>query len=310
MYVMADDLRSWIGEHTAETVAIGIGVIFLVLLALTVVSIIDGGQMSRSIGEDAAITSQSARLSGEAGAADGGGGGAFVEVQEAQFDIDSADADADADQIRSQVETYNGYVEESQKRESSLYRTISLTVRVPDDQFESVIDGLQDEYDVDSYDTQNYRVSIQRAIDELTVLNRTMADYEELRAEINQMNTDEEKISLLMDLTENELDLAEKQKRYERELSEKQQRGDEATIHVTLRERTSVDIWPENLKNRFMSNVKDMLNSITEIVLGTATTAVVLFFKAVQILVYLIVVLLPVFLVYKAGRWIYERYEE
>jgi len=231
-------------------------------------------------------------------------------VQEARFNIDADDAEADESRIRTLAGQHNGYIEESRKHESSLHRTIDLTMRVPDDRFDTVVSTLKDEYDVESFNVKNYRVSTQREIDELTILNRTLADYERIRDRINRMNTDEEQINLLMDLHEKEMDLARDKRRYERDLSDKQQRGEEATIQIELQERKNVEIWPENLQNRFMSNIQDMLNSVTDIVLSTLTQAVVLFFKAIQAVIYLIVIALPFLLAYRIGRHVYDTYRD
>lgn len=236
------------------------------------------------------------------------GAGSFVEVQEARFDIESKDASRDADAVGSLAETHGGYVESSRKRESSLYRTIDLTVRVPDAEFDAFTDSIRAEYEVDSFNVQNYRLSTERDIDELTILNRTMAEYEEMRERIQGMNDSKEKIQLLMELTEKELRVQERIRHYEQELADKRKQGDESTIHVELRERKNVDVWPENLGNRFMNNVKNMLNSVTNIALGTVTQAVVLFFMAVQAIIFLVVVAIPALTAYLLGRRLYNRY--
>lgn len=324
---MLEELRSWVEEHKAASVGIAVVIVFLGLGVLTVVSMFLGGmnvdsqQQARTGGapyatadgagggmfngleRDLTVSSDSSLPPG-----DDAGAGAFVEVKEARFDIDSDNAVSDADHVRMLADAHEGYVEDSRKHESSLYRTIDMTVRVPDDNFDAFTDSLQTEYEVDSFDVKNHRLSIQRELDELALLNRTLTDYEEMREQIREMNNSEEKINLLMELTEKELQVQEKQRHYEQQLSDKQKRGDESTVRITLRERKNVDVWPENLKNRFMNNIREMLNALTDIALGTVTQAVVLFFTAIQAIIYIIVIAIPLLAAYRLARRFYEKY--
>lgn len=312
------DVVAWTKQHKIAAGLLLIVIVFSGFVMLSLTMIVLGGS---NIGSMQGAADAGARYDTEASAPglfdlsgdqrvthDDAGSGAFVEVQEAEFRIDSDDVDGDEGAIRSLASTHEGYVEQSRKDESSLYRTIHLTVRVPDSEFEAFTDLLKVEYDVESFNVRNYRLSTQRELDELGILNRTLADYEELREEIRQMNTDEEKINLLMELTEKELAVKEKQQRYERSLADKQKRGDEATVRITLREQKSVDVWPENIGNRFMSNVKNMLNALVNIGVGTLTDAVVLFFRAVQAIIYLVVIAIPFLVAYRFGKRVYKEY--
>lgn len=234
--------------------------------------------------------------------------GSYVEVQEGDIEISSEDIENDISSIRNLTEGFDGYVEESRKTEGSLYTNADLTVRVPSDDFQEFIDRINQDYNVESYDVENYRVSTQREIDELTVLNRSMEDYEKIREEVNKMENDEKKLELLMKVTDRQLELQEKRKRYQRDLSDKQQRGNMATVDINLKEERKVDIWPDNIENRFKDELSQMLDTVVDTVITTFTGGVVLLFKSVKYLVYIGILLLPLGLAYKLGRRLYSRY--
>lgn len=288
------------------------------LLVVLAAVIVVGGLLATLAGNTFGATPQASydqqeRLGGVAPdttAGEGGdaGAGEFVEVQEAAFDIDTGDVEAASDQVEDLVESNDGYVEERNKREGTFTVDIDMTVRVPDSRFTAFTSALRDEYDVESYSVQNYRVSVAREIDELEILNRTLSDYERIRQRILARETTTENLELLSDLTEKELWVLRQKRDYQRELESARQRGEYATVQITLTQQKAVEVVPENIGNRFNKAVKDMMDSIVSIVIGTMTGAVVLFFQVLQALVYLVVVGVPLLLAYRYGRRIYRRY--
>lgn len=302
---LPDRVLNWIQANTAAALVLGIA---LIGLGLLVAALGGGGLQTFSGAQEQASFDRPGGV--DAVTRDGGdsGAGAFVEVQEADFSIETDDAETASDAIRGTATGMEGYVEESRKADSSLYTTIHLTVRVPEENFEAFNDALRDQYAVESYNVRNYRISIQRQLDELTVINRSLQEYEEMREEVRRMEVSEERIDLLMRITEKELELQERQKRYLRQLSSAQQRSSMATVNVELRERKDVDLAPDNVWNRFKDAVKEMLDSIVEITINTVTGGITLFFRVLQLIVYAVIVLVPLGLAYRAGRRLYREY--
>lgn len=300
-----EDLKSWVLENKALTAVLLVALIFI----LGFVSLFFQATMTEMGGARMAQTQQ--KLAGEVAAGEGGqAAGKYVEVKEADFQIKSEDSESDALKIRSKTTSMDGYVEESRKEETDLYRTIHLTARVPKKKFTNFTQYLEKNFDVESHNIRNYRVGIQREMDELEILNKTLNDYEKMRRQIKGMNNTEEKLDLLMKITEKELWVTERMKRYQRQLSEKRQMGEYATVNVEIKERKRVDVWPENLGNRFNSKLKDMVDNIVETLMDTVTDGIELFFKAIQYIIYLAVVLIPLALVYKVAKKVYSRYWE
>jgi len=308
----ADSIRSWVAEHQVLTaiavVILLVGAFFSLFLRPLATPI--GSRMAME--QDAAydLTSNLKTSAGGDSSSTEAGGEAYVEVKEGNIKIKTNNAQRDADQIRQTLSNYQGYVEESRKYGSDLYTNINLRVRVPasSDNFERLLQELRQDYDVESYNVKNYRLSTEREWDELSILNKTIADYEEIRREANSMDLTEEKLDLLMQVTDKELEIMRKKKEYARDLSGKQRRSDFATLNIELREKKAVDIGPENIGNRFKNKVKDMLDSIVTILIDTVTFGVTLFFRVIQLIVYLIIIVIPLALIYKLGKKVYDRY--
>ncbi|MGC9310608.1 MAG: DUF4349 domain-containing protein [Candidatus Aenigmatarchaeota archaeon] len=82
---------------------------------------------------------------------DGSDGGAYVEVKSGSMNIETKTADSDSAAIKALAESYDGYVENTQKSESDYYVNHYLTVRLPSDKFETFVEILKDRYDEKSF---------------------------------------------------------------------------------------------------------------------------------------------------------------
>lgn len=310
---MPDRLLEWVRENTATALILGIALIGVGLLSLVVLGgsglqSFSGAQQEAALDRTGQFQTVPSEDGGRSGGSGGTGAGAFVEVQEADFDIETDNAETASDAIRGTANEMDGYVEESRKSDSSLYTTIRMTVRVPEENFEQFNTRLREQYEVESYNVRNYRISIQRQLDELTIINRSLEEYEDMREEVRRMEVDEEKIDLLMRITEKQLELKQRQKEFLRDLSSAQQRSQMATVTVELRERKDVDLTPDNVWNRFKNAVKDMLDTITDTVINTVTDGVELFFKVIQLIIYAVIVLVPIGFAYRIGKRLYNEY--
>jgi len=311
-----DDFRSWVLDHKLASagsvlvlLAFGLGIVWIMTLSgSSLLSMgADQAAMERRPGAEysRSLTAESGAVSGDAS---GAGGGSFVEVKEADFTVESNDVESDSSTLKRMADDHDGYTERSNKEVSDLYERVSLTVRVPRDRFPAFTDTMQREFNVESYSVSNFRISTQREVDELTILNKSMADYERIREDIKGMETDREKMELLMDVTERQLELERKEKNYERELSDKQQRGQMSTVRIELKDRRSVDIWPDNIWNRFKDKVKQMLDTVVTTLMDTITGSVTLFVTAIQYIVYGAVIIIPFAAAYQIARRAYRRY--
>lgn len=240
----------------------------------------------------------------------GGGAGEFVEVQEADIDIESDDADTTSSEIRETMQGSDGYIERSSRNVNDLYLTIHLTARVPSDRFSAFVDEMRSTYDVESYTVRNFRLPIQRELDELEIINRTLRDLEDIREQVRTMEAGGEKAELLVTLTEKELEVKRQQRELERELSDTQQQSDMATVNFRIQQRRAVEVLPENLGNRFLNEVKESLDDIVNALITTVTGGVEALFQAVKAVVYVIAFAIPFFFAYLGLRRLYRKYNE
>lgn len=238
----------------------------------------------------------------------GGEEGEEIEIKEGSVQIESKDAEADSAKIRVLVEeNYQGYIERSSKTSTNFYTLINLTLKVPSDKLLDLVDELKRNFKVKSYHIRNYRISIERELDELEILRRTLSDYEEIREEIKKMPTGKDKIELLMRLTDKELEIKRKEKNYQREVSYEKRRGMYATLEVSLKQKKSPKIWPENVLAQFKDRIRKSLEKVVEILKDLIGGSIELFFKVIQIAIYLFIIALVAGFFFKIGKKILWR---
>ncbi len=232
-------------------------------------------------------------------------GGPEIEVKEGSIKIDSEEAEKDFDEIKSIVENYEGYVERSRKSVTNLYVQLDLTLRVPSDNFVGLVEKLKEKFEVDSYNIKNYRIPIGRELDELQILNKSLADYEKIRDEINEMRLGRDKIDLLMQMTDKQLELKERERRYQSMLASKERQGEYSTLNVNLRQKQSPTIWPENVLDQFKDRMRRALDNSFGILRDVIGGSIEIFFRAVQVVLYIFIVGMVLAVFYRLTRGLF-----
>jgi len=235
------------------------------------------------------------------------GGRGEIDVKEGSMEIKSKNAEGDFAKIKSLVENYQGYIERSSKSSTNLYLWINLTLRVPSEKLLDLVEEMKRKFEVKSYNIRNYRISIERELDEFEILKKSLSDYEGIRNEIKEMAVGKDKIELLMRLTEKELELKRREKSYQREISFQERRGEYATLQISIKQRKSPKILPENVWNEFKDRLRRALENVVDILKDLIGGSIELFFKAIQVAVYLLIIGIIIAVFYRLGKGLFRR---
>ncbi len=231
--------------------------------------------------------------------------GSYVEVKEGSMTIDTDDAEGDSAAIRSLAESSGGYIEDTRKYDNDYSTNINLRARVPEANFESFVDALKGRYDEKEFAVSFYRVSTQREISELSIIDNAFSNYAEIRNRTMQIALDENQINLLLRITQNELELKRLERQYSSSLSDKQARSEYATINIALEEKKTVKIMPENLGNQLRMKMKNALSDITNSLMDIVTGSIAVFVGAVKYVIYIILFVIPLIFGYKILAKVY-----
>ncbi|MGC9310609.1 MAG: hypothetical protein ACP5E4_02690 [Candidatus Aenigmatarchaeota archaeon] len=129
-----------------------------------------------------------------------------------------------------------------------------------------------------------------------------------LREKANGMELTDEQVDMLFRITEKELELRRLQKSYESSLTSKEKQSEFSTMTVTLQQKKSVKVVPENLGNRLRNKIKYALDDISNTTMDIFTGTVALFFSAVKFAVYGLVVLVVLIFGYRVALSLYSSY--
>jgi len=307
-------VKDWIKTHKIATAGITTGVVIIAWAAFMMFVSLSGARstgVTSSYPEFIALESPlgfdfSLREVSEGGLKMPSESGEEIEVKEGSMRIESESAEEDSAEIESIAGNYQGYVERSNKSITNLYIQLDLTLRVPSENFADLVEKLKEEFEVESYSVKNYRIPVGRELDELQILNESLADYEEIREEIKEMSVGKDKIELLMQLTDKELGLKEKERTYQNILSSKERRGEYATLNVNLKQKKSPTIWPENVLDQFKDRLRTALDNTIKTLKDLVGGSIEIFFKAIQIAVYIFIVGIVLAGFYRLGRELFR----
>jgi|GEM_PF-2547480 len=318
-------VKEWIKNHKIATAGIVIVGLFVIGMMISMVLVSLGGARSKGAyylstqnypsSEGLPISSPLSTggidVSSLWGDSSGGGvkmpseSGEEVEVKEGSMEIKSEGAEEDLAEIKSIMENYSGYVERSNKVITNLYIRLNLTLRVPSESFAFLVDELKEKFEVESYNIRNYRIPIGRELDELEILSESLTDYENIREEIKKMGLGKDKIDLLMQLTDKELKLKEKERIYQGMLSSKEKQGELATLNVGLEQKKSPTVWPEDISDQFKDRLRRALDNTIKTLKDLVGGSIEIFFKAIQIVIYIFIIGVILAVFYRLTRGLF-----
>lgn len=224
-----------------------------------------------------------------------------LDIRSGRVEIESEDAESDFEKVKDFVNLDQGYVESSSKNEGNLELRIHSVVRIPVENFDTFVERLERDFEIESFEIKNYKMDVQYYLDELAVVSQSLEDYDAMREEIRGLDLDVERIELLASITREMRELAREFDRLERGLGDKTKQADMATLNVLIVEDLDVELelWPDDLGNRFVDNVNLAADTVIMTLIGIFTNSVVVFVKVVEYMIYAAVIILPVVFVWK-----------
>ena len=222
-----------------------------------------------------------------------------LDVREGSVGVKSEDAENDFEVLKTILEEQDGYVETSRKNETNTLLLITAQVRLPSENFEEFVAKVQAIYEIEDFQLTNYKMDIQRQIDEMEIIKKALEDYDLIREETLKLENGEERINLLSRITNEMQYLARQQRELERDLGGKQEQSDLATINFTFSQKLRAEIWPEDLGNLFFDRINWAVDSIATTAISLIANSFVLLIKVLEYMVYAVIIFLPVRFVWK-----------
>jgi len=302
-------LLEWMRRHKIISGIIGVFVVILVLVF--VVSMFGVLRVNQGASFDTASIDSSYQRGGQETASYSADDGvdadvSRVEIREGSVQIDTEDTAADEAEIRTLTDSYDGYIEEASQSDTNTRHRANLTARVPADIFSSYLAAIRAQFEVDDYYIRDHRIEIEERTTELDIIADTAVKYAAMKQELRQTPVDTERINLTMDITDKELELKRQENQLAREVDRVRQRGDMATLAITLDQRVSADIWPEDVGNDIRDQLRSVIDDVVSIAIAIFTTSLVVFMTAIQWAIYLLIILAVLWVLFRLLRRLYR----
>lgn len=263
------------------------------------------------VAEDRALERSSASVSSSPAPAGGDQSGETnlpdeVSIKEGSVEAEVADPDDVIGRLDQLVNEHDGFIEEQNRRQSESTLRWRATVRVPSDRFDTVMRSFEHQFDVQSINRNDHRLSIRHSVDETQILSETLDRLEQLESRINNVSELGERMDLLMELNEHRTQLVRQLKRHERRIQQAQNRSKLATINVTITYDRPVTVEIPEFQNEQVRQINRLLESIRELTVKLPLQTVMVVLTGIKWFVYIIAFLLPFYAGFRAIGWWFE----
>lgn len=187
------------------------------------------------------------------------------EIRTGSIEIESEDASSDVSLLREELDGFNGRISSEDKRETSRYIEQRITVNIETEKFESFVEWLENEYDVESTRVQYETVEADRKQNQVDVLLEAMDVYDRMLEQVNsseELSPDE--IEVVSELTRERSKVAEQLNELGYELEQLERQEQESEVELRFREELDVEIRPENVRNELRSEISDSVDSLVD----------------------------------------------
>ena len=228
------------------------------------------------------------------------------QIKEGSATIETKNAESDYNKIKINAEGYGGWTETISKNENYKTITLSTTLKIPSDNFDSYTDWLLKNFDVKNSNLKLYRISVERQQDEIEILTKTLDAYDGLFDKAESMELSVDGIELMDKLTQKKLNMMRQMRNYGYSVKNVQEKSEYSTLRVTLTQKKDIELMPEDLGRELMSKLRNAVSSITNALMDLVTVPVVIFIGLVVWIVYALVILIPLFIVYKIAMRLFK----
>jgi len=220
-------------------------------------------------------------------------------IKEGSAGIESMNADSDYQAIKENAEGYGGWAETVSKSENYKEISISTTLKIPAESFDAYADWLIQNFDVKSSNLKFYKISVERQQDEIEILMEALEAYDRLMERTESMEVTVNSISIMDTLTQKKLNIMRQLRSYGYQVENVQEKSNYATLTVTITQKKEIEIMPEDLWTDLMTKLRDAVRNITNALLDLVTIPIVILINLIVWIIYALVILIPLFIVYK-----------
>ncbi|MFW5853217.1 MAG: hypothetical protein ACOCU8_01080 [Patescibacteria group bacterium] len=300
-------LGSWFKQHKLISAILGVTSLVVVIIVGLILWVIVSGSLSGSLrsklvgyNDDSSLSMaqtedyMSPEMDRDSSVPSGDND---IRITESRMDLRSEDLDEDEEKLQELLTDFDAYIYSGRRTESKRNIILNQEIYVPIDNFQTLFEALQDNFEIKNYSISDFVIKLDYQVNELEIIKETLAAYGEVKEETQQMPLAQERVDLLMSITEKELKLKSREKQFSSHVKETRRRGDEAKISLRWEQKLPAELWPEDIGLEFRAQLQNFVTKTVSIGINILITTPLILLLAVQWIIYILAVLLPIILV-------------
>jgi hypothetical protein len=221
------------------------------------------------------------------------------QIKRGSANIKSTDANSDYEKIRQKAESFDGWVESMSKNEDYKQISITASLKIPYKDFDSFADWLLKNFDVKSTNLELYRVTVERQLDEIQILQTALSVYDKFLQKTEAMNVSESSIELAMRITQRKLDIMRMLREYGYSVEQVEKQANYTSITVTLTQEKKIELMPEDLGKELRTKLRNSIREISNAGMDLLTVPIAILVKIIVWIIYAIIIIVPIFIAFK-----------
>ena len=274
------------------------GIVLVAALVLAGFFISSQGQLGDYGAEFGAEDRQAAEMFEEDLAADSDS----FEIRTGSVDIESENASEEVSTLKSELGLFNGSVVNEERSETDRYIRYNMAVEVESSEFESFVEWLEDEYEVESTRLSYETVDAERESNEVKILLDALDTYDEMLENVTGSDMSSEQVRLVSEITSEKTGIASELNNLGYELEELEDREQFSKVEISFEQEKDVELTPEDFREDVRQEVRNSVDTLadnTASLVALPITLVSWFIVAVKYVVIGLVLAIPLVLAIK-----------
>jgi len=224
------------------------------------------------------------------------------EIRTGSVDIELENASEEISTLKSELGLFNGSVVNEERSETDRYIRYNMAVEVESSEFESFVEWLEDEYEVESTRLNYETVDAERESNEVKILLDALDTYDEMLENVTGSDMSSEQVRLVSEITSEKTGIASELNNLGYRLGELEDREQFSKVEISFEQEKDVELTPEDFRGDVRQEVRNSVDSLadkTASLVALPITLVSWFIVAVTYIIIGLVLAVPLVLAIK-----------
>ena len=191
-------------------------------------------------------------------------GDSEFEIRTGSVDIESENASEEVSTLKSELGLFNGSVVNEERSETDRYIRYDMAVEVESSEFESFVEWLEDEYEVESTRLSYETVDAERESNEVKILLDALDTYDEMLENVTGSDMSSEQVRLVSEITSEKTGIASELNNLGYRLGELEDQEQFSKVEISFEQEKDVEIAPEDFRGDVRQEISNSVDTLAD----------------------------------------------